>query len=88
MDYISIIVIAVGLAMDAFSVSVSAGICIDKPDFGHYFRLSFHFGLFQFMMPLIGYLLGSQLEVYIKNYDHWVAFGLLLAFAAFSWLRE
>ena len=49
MDYFSIVVIAIALAMDAFSVSISAGICIEKPDPRHYFRLSFHFGLFQFI---------------------------------------
>ena len=77
MDLISIFTVAVALAMDAFSVSISAGMIIKKPDFGHYFRLSFHFGLFQFVMPLIGYFFGSYLERYIRDYDHWIAFGLL-----------
>lgn len=64
--------------MDAFSVSITAGICIEKPDFGHYFRIAFHFGLFQFMMPIIGYLAGQLMENEIKDYDHWIAFTLLL----------
>lgn len=78
MDIISIVVIAIALAMDAFSVSITCGMIIEKPDFGHYFRLSFHFGLFQFMMPIIGYSAGFYLERYIRTVDHWIAFGLLL----------
>jgi len=87
MDLISIFTVAVALAMDAFSVSISAGMIIKKPDFGHYFRLSFHFGLFQFVMPLIGYFFGSYLERYIRDYDHWIAFGLL-AFIGLKMIRE
>lgn len=64
--------------MDAFSVCISCGMIITKPDFRHYFRLAFHFGLFQFMMPLIGYFAGRYLEAYIKAFDHWIAFGLLM----------
>ena len=67
MDLITIFTIAVALAMDAFSVSISAGIIIEKPNFRHYFRLAFHFGLFQFMMPIIGYFFGAYLENYIKD---------------------
>ncbi len=77
MDFISVLVIAVALAMDAFSVSISAGMIIKNPGFRHYFRLAFHFGLFQFLMPIIGYFGGIYLEKYIKDYDHWIAFGLL-----------
>lgn len=87
MDLITIFTIAVALAMDAFSVSISAGMILKKPDFGHYFRLSFHFGLFQFMMPIIGYFFGAYLENYIKDYDHWLAFGLL-AFIGLKMIRE
>ncbi len=78
MDIISIIIIAVSLAMDAFSVSITAGIVIDKCTYRHYFRLAFHFGLFQFMMPLIGYFAGIHVENYIKAYDHWIALALLI----------
>jgi len=77
MDYIAIGSIAVGLAMDAFSVSIAAGIFIDKPTPGHYFRIAFHFGLFQFLMPIIGYAAGRSIETYIRDYDHWVAVALL-----------
>jgi manganese efflux pump family protein len=77
MDFIAVFVIAVALAMDAFSVSISAGMVIKKPGYRHYFRLAFHFGLFQFFMPILGYFGGIYLEKYIKDYDHWLAFGLL-----------
>ncbi len=78
MDLASIVIIAVALAMDAFSVCISCGMIIPGPGFGHYFRLAFHFGLFQFMMPIIGFFGGMYLESYIKSYDHWIAFALLL----------
>jgi len=77
MDLASILVIAAALAMDAFSVCISCGMIIARPGFRHYFRLAFHFGLFQFIMPIIGYFGGKYLEDYIKGYDHWIAFGLL-----------
>lgn len=79
MHGIEILLIAIGLAMDAFSVSISAGIVIEKINFGHYFRLAFHFGLFQFLMPIIGYFAGIRIGDLISDYDHWVAF-VLLAF--------
>jgi manganese efflux pump family protein len=87
MDLASVIIVAVALAMDAFSVCVSCGMVIAKPGFGHYFRLSFHFGLFQFMMPIIGFFGGMYLERYIKSVDHWIAFGLL-AFIGLKMIRE
>ncbi len=77
MDLLAIFVVAVALAMDAFSVSISAGMIIQDPRPAHYFRLAFHFGLFQFMMPIFGYLAGAYLETYIRDYDHWLAVGLL-----------
>ena len=78
MDLVEIFIVAAALAMDAFSVCISCGMAITDPDLRHYFRLSFHFGLFQFMMPIIGYFGGMYLESYIKAFDHWIAFGLLL----------
>ncbi|MBP7734343.1 MAG: manganese efflux pump [Spirochaetes bacterium] len=78
MDFLSVLIVAVALAMDAFSVCVSCGMVIVNPGFRHYFRLAFHFGLFQFMMPIFGYFGGRYLEGYIKTFDHWIAFGLLL----------
>ena len=87
MDLLTICGVATALAMDAFSVSISSGAAIRNPGFGHYFRLSFHFGLFQFMMPIIGFAGGALLESYIHHVDHWVAFGLL-AFIGIKMLKE
>jgi manganese efflux pump family protein len=76
-SWLSILGIAVGLAMDAFAVSVAAGLNLTQVTYRHVFRLAFHFGLFQFFMPILGWLAGTRLADYIKAYDHWAAFGLL-----------
>jgi putative Mn2+ efflux pump MntP len=69
--------ISIGLAMDALAVSIAAGITLAAVTPRHTFRLAFHFGLFQFMMPILGWLAGRQLAPQIAAYDHWAAFGLL-----------
>jgi manganese efflux pump family protein len=71
--------IAFGLAMDAFAVSVAAGIQVAKLNAGHVLRLSLSFGLFQFFMPVLGWLAGRGLSRWVEAVDHWVAFGLLVA---------
>jgi len=75
---LEILGIAVGLAMDAFAVSVAAGVSLPTVTRRHTFRLAFHFGLFQFLMPIVGWLAGARLADSIQAFDHWVAFGLLL----------
>ncbi len=77
MSWWEIIGIAFGLAMDAFAVSVAAGITLERLTGRHVFRLGWHFGLFQFLMPVIGYLAGRTVASYISGLSHWVAFGLL-----------
>jgi putative Mn2+ efflux pump MntP len=69
--------IAVGLAMDAFAVAIATGIVLGTVSGRQTFRLAFHFGLFQFLMPVVGYLAGMTVERYIGGYDHWFAFALL-----------
>jgi manganese efflux pump family protein len=69
--------LAIGLAMDAFAVSVGVAAALPKMTARHVLRLSLHFGFFQFMMPVIGYGAGLTVRDYISAYDHWVAFGLL-----------
>lgn len=68
---------AVVLGLDAFSVAVSIGVYSCRP--ADVARTSFAFGFFQFIMPIIGYFLGSNVVQYIRQYDHWVAFGILMA---------
>lgn len=87
MDTLVIVGIAVGLAMDALAVAVATGITLGKVSGRQTFRLSFHFGLFQFMMPVIGWLAGLTVERYISGYDHWLAFGLL-AFVGGKMIHE
>jgi len=79
MNILEIIMIAVGLAMDAFAVSIAAGTSGRLAGKRATFRLAFHFGLFQAMMPLIGWYAGSSVSHLISAFDHWVAFFLLLA---------
>lgn len=70
-------VLAVGLSMDAFAVSVCKGLSLQRITFKNAGLIGLYFGLFQAGMPLIGYFLGSQFASYITSYDHWIAFGLL-----------
>jgi len=67
----------VGLAMDALAVSVGLSLKFQWKSLRQFFRLSFHFGLFQFLMPILGWIAGSSVESYIRNVDHWLAFVLL-----------
>jgi len=77
MNTLQIILISVGLAMDAFAVSLAAGTLTCVQCKRARFRLSFHFGLFQAFMPVIGWFLAHQVVHYIKAVDHWIAFALL-----------
>lgn len=77
MGIVEIFLIAVGLAMDAFAASLAAGASPAVRGRRAYFRLAFHFGLFQALMPLVGWSLGVGLARFIAPLDHWVAFGLL-----------
>lgn len=71
--------LAVGLALDATVVATGISVSLPAVTPRHAFRLSWHFGLFQFLMPIIGWLLGRQAVAAIDGWDHWVAFALLAA---------
>ena len=77
MTEIEIIFIAIGLAMDAFAVSLGVAASRGNMSIRPTFRLSFHFGLFQFFMPIIGWFIGYEIFDYLKL-NIWIAFGLLL----------
>jgi len=79
--------IATSLAMDAFAVSLGIGTTRRAEDFRSRFRLAFHFGLFQSLMTLLGWLAGSTIARYIAAFDHWVAFGLL-AYVGVNMIRS
>lgn len=71
-------VIAVGLSMDAFAVSIGKGLCVPEAKPSQAAAVGLWFGGFQAGMPVLGYLLGSQLGSLITTYDHWIAFALLV----------
>lgn len=77
MDYLTLLLIAFGLSMDAFAVSVSNGITIRRQRANRAFRIGIFFGSFQALMPLIGWSAGLGLRDLISDVDHWIAFGLL-----------
>jgi len=78
MSLLDVLMIAVGLAMDAFAVSLGAGASGQAVGGRAEFRLSFHFGLFQFLMPVAGWFLGVRIAAFLSSIDHWIAFGLLV----------
>jgi putative Mn2+ efflux pump MntP len=82
-----ILLIAVGMAMDAFAVSLGIGTTRVASAPRPVFRLAFHFGFFQFMMPVLGWLAGSRFAGLIMDFDHWVAL-LLLAFVGGRMIRS
>ncbi len=77
MGWTSIVMVACALAMDAFAVAMVTGGSVAALTARRVFRLSFHFGLFQAAMPVVGWLGGHAVHKYISTFDHWVAFGLL-----------
>ena len=77
MSLIELFLIAVGLSMDAFAVSVCKGLSVRKAEVKHGLLVGAYFGGFQALMPAIGYLLGRQFESLITSVDHWIAFVLL-----------
>lgn len=87
MSIIEIILLGVGLAMDAFAVSVCKGLALKKFNKKKAIIIALYFSMFQAVMPIIGYLLGSAFSKTIESIDHWVAFGLLGAIGA-NMLKE
>jgi putative Mn2+ efflux pump MntP len=82
MSFLVVMGIAVGLAMDAFAVAIGTSVSLGRVSARQVFRFAFHFGLFQAAMPIVGWLAGRGLDVYIKAWDHWLAFALLAAIGA------
>ena len=78
MGAIEILLISIGLAMDAFAVSVCKGLAMKKMSWKKAIIIGLYFGIFQAVMPVIGYFLGTTFERFITYVDHWVAFILLV----------
>jgi manganese efflux pump family protein len=79
MDPLSMVVIGAGLAMDAFAVAVVASLNLGRVSFRQVFRFGFHFGLFQALMPVLGWGAGRIVAEPMQRFGPWIAFGLLLA---------
>ena len=82
MDAITLLGLALALAMDAFAVALGTGTVLARLTGRHIFRLGFHFGLFQALMPVIGWLAGQTVVQFISAWDHWIAFTLLALIGA------
>ena len=77
MHLVTILIIALGLAMDAFAVSITSGIVIKRLRIEHALRIAIFFGSFQAIMPVLGWLAGIGLKDLVSGVDHWIAFALL-----------
>lgn len=77
MNATTLLALAVALAMDAFAVAVASGFSLGRVTGRHTFRLAFHFGLFQALMPVLGWWAGRTVASLLQRWDHWAAFGLL-----------
>ncbi len=87
MNILDILFLSVALAMDCFTVSIVSGVIMGRCDWRVVLRMSFLFGLFQAVMPLIGWFATSRFADYIESFDHWIAFTLLV-FLGVRMIRE
>ncbi|MDA3892656.1 MAG: manganese efflux pump MntP family protein [Salinivirgaceae bacterium] len=82
MEFLTLLIIAIGLAMDSVTVSISCALILYKFNFKNTFRIALFMGVFQGTMPIIGWWLGHSFRVYIEAYDHWIAFIILMFLGA------
>ena len=82
MTFGALILIAVGVSADAFAVALTKGVHMRRFDLRHALIIAVTFGVFQAVMPLVGWMLASQFAAYITGIDHWIAFGLLFLIGA------
>ncbi|MBQ6926754.1 MAG: manganese efflux pump [Oscillospiraceae bacterium] len=87
MGFAELLLIAVGLSMDAFAVSICKGLSLKKLEARHAALVGLYFGGFQALMPVIGWALGYRFKGLIESVDHWIAFGLLTVIGL-SMIRE
>ena len=87
MEVYEMIILAIGLSMDAFAVSVCKGLSLGKIRLSHSVKAGIWFGGFQALMPVIGYFLAGLFAGFIDEFDHWIAFGLL-ALIGLNMIRE
>lgn len=87
MSLLELFILAVGLSMDAFAVSVCKGLCVQKAGVREGCIAGIYFGGFQALMPLLGFILGVQFKDYITSIDHWIAF-ILLGIIGINMIKE
>lgn len=87
MQILELILVAIGLSMDALAVSICKGLSVNRVQPKHALAVGLYFGGFQALMPLIGYLLGIRFQTLISAFDHWIAF-ILLALIGVNMIRE
>ncbi|MBP0959621.1 MAG: manganese efflux pump [Oscillospiraceae bacterium] len=87
MSFSELLLIAIGLSMDAFAVAICKGLSVGKTKVKHYIITGLWFGGFQALMPFLGYLLGTTFEKYIVTFDHWIAF-ILLSIIGINMIKE
>ena len=87
MELVTITLISIGLAMDAFAVSLGIGTAGQIPTLRGKIRLAAHFGIFQAGMTLLGWLIGETIVQYVEGFDHWLAFALL-GYVSFNLIRS
>lgn len=87
MNYFELIIIAVGVSMDAFAISICKGLSVEKAERKHLLSAGFWFGGTQALMPLLGYFLGNSFQSLIEHVDHWLSFALL-AIIGINMIRE
>ena len=87
MGILEIVLVAIGLAMDAFAVSICKGLSMKKMNWKSAIIIGLYFGIFQAIMPVIGYFLGITFSGLVENVDHWIAF-ILLAIIGVNMIKE
>ena len=87
MSFLDLILIAFGVAMDEFALSISKGLSMKEINYKNVIIVGVYFGIFQAIMPLIGYMLGNNFEKFITSIDHWIAF-ILLAIIGFNMIKD
>lgn len=87
LSFPALLALAVALAMDAFAVAVATGVCLRAVTVRQTFRLAWHFGLFQALMPILGWILGLTVRTLMERWAHWMAFALL-AFIGLRMIKE
>ena len=87
MNILGIMILSIGVAMDAFAVSVCKGLSMKKMEWKKALIVGWYFGLFQMLMPIIGYILAENFDEILRSIDHWIAF-ILLSFIGIKMIKE